>query len=119
MAFVLTGLSLAICCGRDGKLSRLHRHMSHHRRATPFEALCTATKTWPDRVISRAQLPLLLANINAEVFTRLLSEWFGIAISEEAKRWFTFDGKELCGSIQPGHQRGDASRLWPTTQLRS
>lgn len=103
MAFVLTGLTLAICCGRDGKLSRLHRHMSHH-----FDALCTATKTWPDRVISRAQLPLLLAKVNGEVFTRLLLEWFGIALSEEAKRWFTFDGKELCGSIQPGHQRGEA-----------
>lgn len=103
MAFVLTGLTLAICCGRDGKLSRLHRHMANH-----FEALCTATQTWPDRVISRAQLPLLLAKVNGEVFTCLLFDWFGMVLSQEAKRWFTFDGKELRGSVQPGHKRGEA-----------
>lgn len=103
MAFVLTGLTLAICCGRDGNLSRLHRHMVNH-----FGALCTATQTWPERVISRAQLPLLLAKVNGEVFTCLLFEWFGIALSEEAKHWFTFDGKELRGSVQPGHKRGEA-----------
>ncbi len=103
MAFVLTGLTLAICCGRDGKLSRLHRHMTNH-----FDALCASTKVWPDNVISRAQLPLLLAKVDGEVFARLLFAWFGLVLSEEAKGWFTFDGKELRGSIQPGHKRGEA-----------
>ena len=90
MAFVITGLTLAICCGRDGGLSRLHRHIGNH-----FTPLCLATQTWPKRVISRAQLPLLLAKVDGEVFGRLLFEWFGLVLSEEAKRWFTFDGKEL------------------------
>ncbi|WP_373512849.1 ISAs1 family transposase [Persicitalea sp.] len=103
MAFVLTGLTLAICCGRDGKLSRLHRHMVNH-----FEELRAATQTWPKRVISRAQLPLLLAKVDGEVFARLLFDWFGLVLSEEAKRWFAFDGKELRGSILPGHKRGEA-----------
>lgn len=103
MAFVITGLTLAICCGRDGGLSRLHRHMANH-----FGTLCLATHTWPKRVISRAQLPLLLAKVDGEVFGRLLFEWFGLVLSEETKRWFTFDGKELRGSIQPGHKRGEA-----------
>ena len=108
MAFVLTGLTLAICSGRDGELSRLQRHMANHRRATPFDALCAATQTWPKRVISRAQLPLLLARVDGEVFGRLLFDWFGLVLSEEAKRWFTLDGKELRGSIAPGHKRGEA-----------
>lgn len=103
MAFVLTGLTLAICCGRDGKLSRLHRHMANH-----FEALRIATQTWPDRVISRAHLPVLLAKVNGDIFARLLFNWYGIALSQEAKHWFAFDGKELRGSIQPGHKRGEA-----------
>lgn len=103
MAFVLTGLTLAICSGRDGKLSRLHRHMVNR-----FDALCTATKTWPDSAISRAQLPLLLAKVDGEVFAQLLFDWFGLVLSKQAKRWFTFDGKELRGSIQPGHKRGEA-----------
>ncbi len=103
MAFVLTGLTLAICCGRDGKLSRLQRHMANH-----FEELRTATQTLPSRVVSRAQLPLLLAKVDGEVFARLLFDWFGLVLSQEAKRWFTFDGKELRGSIQPGHKRGEA-----------
>ena len=34
--------------------------------------------------------------------------WFGLVLSEEAKRWFTLDGKELRGSVQPGHKRGEA-----------
>lgn len=103
IAFVLTGLTLAICCGRDGELSRLQRHMANH-----FEGLCSATHTRPKRVISRAQLPLLLAKVDGEVFARLLFEWFGLVLSEEAKHWFAFDGKELRGSIQPGHKRGEA-----------
>jgi len=110
MAFVLTGLTLAICCGRDGKLSRLHRHMTNH-----FEALRLATQTFPESVISRAQLPLLLAKVNSEAFTVLLFEWFGLVLSEEAKRWFTLDGKELRGSILLGHNRGEAC-VWALAQ---
>jgi predicted transposase YbfD/YdcC len=68
-------------------------------------------RPWPDRVISRAQLPLLLAKVNGEVFTLLLFEWFGLVLSEEAKRWFAFDGKELRGSIRLGQQRGEACVL--------
>ena len=30
LALVLTGLVAALCCGRDGNLSRLHRHMVNH-----------------------------------------------------------------------------------------
>ena len=60
MAFVITGLTLAICCGRDGGLSRLHRHMGNH-----FAPLCLAIQTWPKRVISRAQLPLLRAKVGS------------------------------------------------------
>jgi hypothetical protein len=76
--------------------------------ANRFDALCLATQTWPEKVISRAQLPLLLAKVDGQVFTCLLSEWFGLVLSEEVKRWFTFDGKELRGSIQAGHTRGEA-----------
>lgn len=103
MAFVITGLALAICCGRDGNLSRLHRHMANH-----FESLCVAVQFWPERVISRAQLPLVLARVNGEVFGRLLFEWFGHSLDNQAKGWFSLDGKELRGSIQPGHTRGEA-----------
>ena len=103
MAFVITGLTLAIFCGRDGSLSSLHRHMANR-----FETLCGAVQIWPERVISRAQLPLLLARVNGELLAQLLFDWFGLVLSAEAKGWFTFDGKELRGSILPGHKRGEA-----------
>jgi len=32
--------------------------------------------------------------------------WFNIVLDEEQKRWFSLDGKELRGSIQSGHTRG-------------
>ena len=103
MAFVITGLILAMFCGRDGKLSGLHRHMVNH-----FEELCMAVCFWPEKAISRAQLPLLLARVDGELFARVLFEWFGLVLDEQAKLWFSLDGKELRGSIQPGHKRGEA-----------
>lgn len=102
MAFVLMGLTLALLCGRDGKLSGLHRHMVNH-----FEQLSVAVRFWPERAISRAQLPLLLVSVNGELFAKLLFDWFGLALSEEAKRWFSLDGKELrAGRPVPKHPAG-------------
>lgn len=103
MALVLTGLVLALCCGRDGKLSGLHRHIVNH-----FDALCAATHTQHPSAISRAQLPLLLAKINGVLFAKLLFDWFGLTLDAELKRWFALDGKDLRGSIESGHSRGEA-----------
>jgi predicted transposase YbfD/YdcC len=103
IALVLTGLVLALCCGRDGKLSGLHRHLVNH-----FDSLCKATQMTHQTAISRAQLPLLLAKVNGVLFAQLLFEWFGLVLDADLKRWFALDGKELRGSIQPGHTRGEA-----------
>lgn len=103
VALVLTGLVLALCCRRDGKLSSLHRHMVNH-----FTPLCQLTQQPNRQPISRAQLPLLLAKVNGTLFARLLFEWFGLNLEPDQKRWFALDGKDLRGSIQPGHTRGEA-----------
>ncbi|QHW01062.1 ISAs1 family transposase [Spirosoma endbachense] len=103
IALVLTGLTLALCCGRDGKLSSLHRHMVNHS-----QPLCQATNMTHHKAISRAQLPLLLAKVNGVLFAQLLFGWFGLILDADSKRWFALDGKELRGSIQPGHTRGEA-----------
>ena len=102
LALVLTGLMAALCCGRDGNLSRLHRLMSNQ-----FEKLLVATQLVDHKVISRAQLPLLLAKVNGLRFAQLLFDWFGFVLDEDQKQWFAIDGKELRGSIQAGHTRGD------------
>ena len=103
IALVLSGLVLALCCGRDGKLSSLHRHMVNH-----FASLCEATQQSHKKPISRPQLPLLLAKVNGTLFAQLLFEWFGLTLDAELKRWFALDGNELRGSIQPDHTRGEA-----------
>ena len=103
LALVLTGLTLALCCGRDGKLSSLHRHMVNHSRP-----LCQATNMPHHKAISRAQLPLLLAKVNGVLFAQLLFGWFGLTLNAERKRWFALDGKELRGTIAPTHTRGEA-----------
>lgn len=102
IALILTGLVLALCCGRDGKLSSLHRHMVNH-----FEPLCAATQQGHKKPISRAQLPLLLAKVNGTLFAKLLFEWLGWTLDADQKRWFALDGKELRGSIEPGQKRGE------------
>ena len=101
LALVLTGLVVALCCGRDGSLSRLHRHMTNQ-----FDSLLIATQLTDHKPISRAQLPLLLAKVNGLYFAQLLFEWFGCVLNEEQTQWFSLDGKELRGSIQRGHTRG-------------
>ena len=103
IALVLTGLVLALCCGRDGRLSSLHRHIVNH-----FDALCQATQMTQQTAISRAQLPLLLAKINGVLFAKLRFEWFGLSLDPDSKRWFALDGKELRGSIQADHTPREA-----------
>lgn len=103
LALVLTGLVAALCCGRDGSLSRLHRHMVNH-----FKSLLEATQLTDHKPISRAQLPLLLAKVNGPCFAHILFDWFSIVLDEKQKRWFSLDGKELRGSIQSGQSRGEA-----------
>jgi predicted transposase YbfD/YdcC len=108
IGLVLSGLVLALCCGRDGKLSSLHRHIVNH-----FDTLCKATQMTNQTAISRAQLPLLLAKVNGVIFAQLLFEWFDLPLDEELKRCgaarrFALDGKELRGSIQPDQTRGEA-----------
>ncbi len=115
-ALVLSGLVLALCCGRDGKLSSLHRHMVNH-----FTPLCQLTQQLDQRPISRAQLPLLLAKVNGKLFARLLFEWFGVKLDPDQKGWFAVDGKDLRGSIQAGHTRRGrlAYQCWPMSRNRS
>ena len=103
IVLVITGVVLALCCGRDGKLSSLHRHI-----VSKFEILCKATGQESAKPISRAQLLLLLAKVNGVLFAKLLFEWFGLELDADLKRWFGLDGKELRGSIQAGHTRGEA-----------
>ena len=103
IALVLTGVVLALCCGRDGNLSTLHRHI-----VSKFKLLCKQTQQDATKPISRAQLPLLLAKVNGVLFAKLLFDWFELELDADLKRWFALDGKELRGSIQPGHTRGEA-----------
>lgn len=103
IALVITGLVIALCAGRDGKLSSLHRHMVNH-----FKALRQATNSPQKKPVSRSQLPLLLAKVNGVLFAELLFNWFGIELDQAQKRWFACDGKELCGSIETGQRRGQA-----------
>ena len=101
LALVLTSLVAALLCGRDGSLSRLHRHMTNQ-----FDILLAAMQLADHKPISRAQLPLLLAKVNGVVFAQLLFDWCGFVLDTETKKWFSLDGKELRGSILKGHRRG-------------
>lgn len=103
LALVITGLTLALCCGRDGNLSSLHRHMGNH-----FDDLCRVLLLTNHRVVSRSQLPRLLAKVNGHVFAELLFQRFGLVLTLEQQAWFAVDGKELRGSIEPGTKRGQA-----------
>ena len=103
LAIVLVGVTLAVLSNRDGSLSSIQRHLKNH-----YEKLVGVLGVEKKRVVSRSQLPLILEKVAFQVFDKLLFESFGIKLSEEARKWFALDGKELRGSIEKGCKRGEA-----------
>jgi len=102
MAFILFGVIIGLLRHRDGVLSSIHRSM-----VNTHDYICEALGVEIQRVVSRAQLPRILAKVNLPVFENLLFSYYKISLSEEEKQWFAGDGKELRGSIEKGDKRGE------------
>lgn len=102
LAFVLTGVVMALLAGRDGNLSAIQRHMKNQCQALSLTLAIQAT-----RVISRPQLPRLLAPVNYTLLAQLIQHHYGLALPEGFANWLSGDGKELRGSIPKGQQRGE------------
>jgi predicted transposase YbfD/YdcC len=103
MSVVLVGVVIALLSKQDGNLSSIHRHMSHHYAKTVAHLGVPAYK-----VVSRAQLPLILSKVNLAGLESLIFKHYGISLDDTVKSWFSVDGKELRGSIQTGDSRGEA-----------
>lgn len=103
LAIILTGLTIALLCKRDGNLSSMQRHMKHH-----YKKLCKSVNMTPRSVISRSQLPVVLCQVDVDIFEELLFGFFEVRLTKEEKNWFSADGKELRGSIEKGCKRGEA-----------
>ena len=102
LALVLMGVIMALLAGRDGNLSAIQRHMKNH-----FQTLCQSLSSQADRVISRPQLPRLLARVNYTRLAQLVQQHYGLTLPQEFADWLSGDGKELRGSIAKGQQRGE------------
>ena len=100
---VLLGLIIGILRGRDGNLSSIHRSM-----VNTHDSLCSFLSIDNQGVISRSQLPVVLSKVNRTILEYLIFTHFGLSLSENEKRWFAGDGKELRGSIEKGAKRGEA-----------
>lgn len=102
LAFVLLGVILGLLRNRDGNLSSIHRSM-----VNTHEKLCSILDLKIVKVVSRAQLPRILAKVDLAKFEEILFMHFAIKLDEEEKEWFAGDGKELRGSIEKGSKRGE------------
>jgi len=102
LALVLMGVIMALMAGRDGNLSAIQRHMKNH-----FQTLCQRLSCQANRVISRPQLPRLLARVNYTQLAQLVQQHYGLTLPREFADWLSGDGKELRGSIAKGQQRGE------------
>lgn len=102
LALVLMGVLMALLAGRDGNLSAIQRHMKNQ-----FQTLCQSLSLEVTRVISRPQLPRLLACVNYPRLAWLVQQHYGFSLPKDFAQWLSGDGKELRGSIAPGQQRGD------------
>ena len=72
LAPVLLSVMTALLRKRDGNLSSIHRHLKNH-----YEKLTEVLGVERKTVVSRAQLPLILAKVSSTVFDRLLGEASG------------------------------------------
>jgi predicted transposase YbfD/YdcC len=100
---VLTGVLIGLCRNRDGVLSAIHRSIKN-----THSQLCTHLGIANSPPISRAQLPIVLKNIDVHLFCDLLFQFSGMVLNKQEKQWFAADGKELRGSIIKGEKRGEA-----------
>ena len=103
LAVVLVGVMLALLSNRDGNLSSIERYIRNH-----YEQLTEVLGVEKKRPVSRSQLPNILTKVSVAVFDGLLFANYGIKLNTAEKKWFAIDGKELRGSIEKGHRRGEA-----------
>jgi hypothetical protein len=67
LAVVLMGVTLAVLSNRDGNLSSIYRHLTHH-----YEKLVRVMGQPLRRPVSRAQLPRILEKVSVTVFDNLI-----------------------------------------------
>lgn len=103
LAVVLTGVVMAVMSVQDGSLSALHRHMQQY-----YKALCANLGVEEKRVVSRAQLPLILNKVRFNELSNLIYEYFGYELSSAQSHWFSVDGKDLRGSHELHQTRGES-----------
>jgi hypothetical protein len=63
------GVTLAVLSNRDGHLSSIYRHLTHH-----YEKLVRDI----GQSVSRAQLPRILEKVSVTVFDNLIFAHFGL-----------------------------------------
>jgi predicted transposase YbfD/YdcC len=102
LAVLLTGVTLALLCNRDGNLSAVWRHLKNH-----YEKLVEVLGVEKKRAVSRAQLPRILEKVSVEIFNKLIISEYGIKLNKEERKWFAIDGKELRGSIEKEKTKGE------------
>lgn len=91
LAFVLGGVVLAIMSGR-AYASSIHRFIKNKlrwlRRVLGYRAA---------QLVSRAQLPRILAGVDWSALNEMVEAQFGIRIEEQDQEWHALDGKTLRG----------------------
>ncbi len=100
---VLLSVTMAILSNTDGNLSSIHRYMVNHNTR-----MLASINYSTHRPISRSELSNILENVCLAVFEGILFSNFDVTLSIEKRQWFALDGKDLKGSIETGHTRGEA-----------
>ncbi len=100
LPFVLCGVTLAILSGR-ASLSSIQRYIAHR-----IDWLRAVTKENAASVVSRAQLPRILATLDHAALNALTMQHFGVyLLAVEANAWQAVDGKALRGIPESGGQQ--------------
>ena len=100
LAFVVTGVVLAILSGRS-KVSSIFRYIRNR-----IEWLREVTQHPEARVVSRAHLPRLLARLDWVELSTLIDHYFGVQVEVRVHdSWVAIDGKTLRGTLTSGQRQ--------------
>ncbi len=105
LSFVLACVLMAILSNRS-TLSSIQRFIQH--KITWLKTLFDAPTA---TVVSRAQLPNILASADWTAFNQVLTELFDLCLDQEAGEWKAVDGKSLKGTIADVSQAHEHERI--------
>ncbi len=114
LAFTIGSAALAILSGRS-QVSSIHRYMENRA-----DWIRKTIKKPQAKVVSRAHLPRILANVDLDELNDVVEAHFGVRLEvDDQDEWNAIDGKTLRGTTNAKNKQGERTLLATTHTERN